>query len=672
MNQPELDNLCINTIRMLSADAVEKANSGHPGLPMGAAAFSYTLWMHTLKFNPYNPNWLNRDRFVLSAGHGSMLLYSLLHLTGFDLPLAEIKNFRQWESRTPGHPEHSHTPGVETTTGPLGQGFANAVGMALAERIFADYYNKPNHDIIDYFTYVLASDGDLMEGISAEAASYAGSLKLGKLICLYDSNRISIEGSTTLTFNDDTVARFKAYGWHTVIVSDGNDIASIDAAFDEAKKDDRPSFILFKTHIGFGSPNKQDTAAAHGSALGSEEIALTKKALNWPLEPTFFIPEDVKKYMQTCAQKGSDCEEAWNIKLQAYKKDFPDLAKELDNDGQSLLSADWQNALPVFTKDSPAMATREASGIVMNAIAPQFSFFLGGSGDLAPSNNSHLKQYGDIQPGSWEHGGRNIHFGIREHAMGGILNGLAVSKQIIPYGATFLCFSDYMRASIRLAAIMNLGVVYVFTHDSIAQGEDGTTHQPIEHLASLRAMPGIVVFRPADATETVAAWKYAVERRNGPTALVLTRQKLPILDRTILAAAENAQFGAYIIKDTDRKPDILLIATGSEVNIAIEASEVLSKDGISNQVVSMPSTEVFDQQSEEYKSKILSKSVYNRLVIEAASSYGWDKYIGERGTTITINEYGSSAPGAVMMEKYGFTVSNIVNQAKSLIKKNGE
>jgi transketolase len=672
MNQSELDNLCINTIRMLSADAVEKANSGHPGLPMGAAAFSYALWMHTLKFNPSNPNWINRDRFVLSAGHGSMLLYSLLHLTGYDLSLDELKNFRQWGSKTPGHPEFGHTPGVETTTGPLGQGFANAVGMALAEKIYADHYNRPNYEIIDYHTYVLASDGDLMEGISAEAASYAGSLKLGKLICLYDSNQISIEGSTSLTFNDDTILRFKSYGWHTITLSDGNDLDAVDAALSEAKNDDRPTFILLKTHIGFGSPNKQDKASAHGSALGAEEIKLTKKALGWPLEPIFFVPDDVNKYMHTCVQKGSDQEEIWRRDLVSYKKDFPELAKELENDGKNLLAFGWEEALPKFTKDSPAMATREASGVVMNSIASKFSFFLGGSGDLAPSNNTHLKEYSDIEPGPWQPGSRNIHFGIREHAMGGILNGLAVSKQIIPYGATFLCFSDYMRASIRLASIMKLGVIYVFTHDSIAQGEDGTTHQPIEHLASLRAMPGITVFRPADATETVVAWKCAIEKRDGPSALILTRQKLPVLDREILASAENLQYGAYILKDTIETPDILLIATGSEISIALEASEQLTKDGVNNRVISMPSTEVFDQQSEEYKSKILPKSTQNRLVIEAASSYGWEKYIGDHGDTITIDEFGSSAPGPIIMERYGFTAANIVDRAKSLIKKNDQ
>ncbi len=667
MNKAELDNLCINTIRMLSADAVEKAKSGHPGLPMGAAAFAYTLWMKHLRFNPKNPDWLNRDRFVLSAGHGSMLLYSLLHLTGYDLPLGELKQFRQWGSKTPGHPEHYLTPGVETTTGPLGQGFANGVGMALAERFLADRYNTTDHKIIDYSIYVIVSDGDLMEGISAEAASFAGGVKLGKLIYFYDSNHISIEGSTDLTFCENVRARFEAYGWHTEVVEDGNDIAAVDKAISAAKKDDRPSLLIMRTHIGFGSPNKHDDASAHGSPLGEDELIATKKNLGWPLEPMFYIPEEALSHMRTAVDKGSELEQDWNEQFTAYKRAEPELAAELTSRLKGELPTGWQNDLPIFSPKDGELATREASGAVMNAIASKLPLFVGGSADLGPSNSTHLKDFGDITCDHWEPSARNLHFGVREHAMGGITNGLAISKVIIPFAATFLIFSDYMRASIRLAAIMRLKVVFIFTHDSIGQGEDGTTHQPVEHLASLRAMPGLTVIRPSDANETVEAWKQALISKEGPTALILTRQKLPVIDRSKYAAASNLSFGAYVIKDCADKPDILLIATGSEVSVALDAAEHLAVMNVSARVISMPSTELFEKQSQDYKNTVLSPAVSARLVIEAASSFGWAKYAGAKGDIISIDKFGESAPGSVMMEKFGFTPANVVKRALKLI-----
>jgi len=666
MSKQELDKLCINTIRMLSADAVEQAKSGHPGLPMGAAAFAYTLWMNHLRFNPGNPDWINRDRFVLSAGHGSMLLYSLLHLTGYDLPLSELKRFRQWGSKCPGHPEHGLTPGVETTTGPLGQGFANGVGMALAERLLADRYNRQGHQIIDYYTYAIVSDGDLMEGISAEAASFAGGLKLGKLIYLYDSNRISIEGSTDLAFCEDTAKRFGAYGWHVLVVEDGNDTGAVDTALEAARKDSRPSLVILRTHIGFGSPGKHDSAAAHGSPLGTEELAKTKENLGWPAKPMFHIAAAALKHMRQSVDRGDKLEQAWNKRFAAYKRVFPDLAAELQSFTGGQQTRDWQDSLPTFSAEDPAMATREASGAVMNAIAAKLPLFLGGSADLAPSNNTRLKDFGDITCDDWQPGARNLHFGVREHAMGGILNGLALSKAITPFGGTFLTFSDYMRGAMRLSAIMKQRVIYVLTHDSIGQGEDGTTHQPIEHLASLRAMPDMTVIRPADANETVEAWRQAM-LADGPTVLVLTRQKLPVIDRASLAGADSVRFGAYVLKDCAGTPDILLIATGSEVPLALEASDVLSAKDIKARVISMPSTELFERQSDKYQDSVLPEGP-PRLIIEAASSFGWDRYLGRYGGIISIDSFGDSAPGQVMMEKYGFTSANIVKQAVKLLK----
>ncbi|HZL07924.1 MAG TPA: transketolase [Candidatus Dormibacteraeota bacterium] len=668
MSNKELDELCINTIRMLSADAVEKANSGHPGLPMGAAAFAYTLWMNQLRFNPGSPDWLNRDRFVLSAGHGSMLLYSLLHLTGYDLPLDELKRFRQWGSKCPGHPEHGLTPGVETTTGPLGQGFANGVGMALAERFLADRYNREGHEIIDYHTYALVSDGDLMEGISAEAASFAGGLGLGKLIYLYDSNRISIEGSTDLAFREDTAKRFEAYGWHVLIVEDGNDTSTVSEALEAAKQDNRPSLVILRTHIGFGSPNKHDSASAHGSPLGEDELLKTKQNLGWPTEPSFYIPPEALKHMRTSVERGVKLEAGWDKQFKDYKQAFPELAEELEQRLDGKLPANWDSELPSFQPEDGPLATREASGKAMNAIAANLPLFLGGSADLGPSNNTQLKDFGDVSCDKWEPGARNLHFGVREHAMGGILNGLALSKVIRPFGGTFLVFSDYMRGAIRLAAIMKLPVTYVLTHDSIGQGEDGTTHQPIEHLASLRAMPGLTVIRPSDAGEAVEAWRQAI-LSGAPTALVLTRQKLPVLDRSQLAAADNLHYGGYVIRDCDDTPEMLLIATGSEVPLALEAASLLDKSGIRSRVISMPSTDIFEKQSQEYKDSILPPTVTTRLIIEAASSFGWREYAGPGGDIMSIDEFGSSAPGTVMMEKFGFTPENIVKRAKQLLSK---
>ena len=670
MEKMKLDELCINAIRMLSADGVEKAKSGHPGLPMGAAAFAYTLWMEHLRFNPANPDWLNRDRFVLSAGHGSMLLYSLLHLTGYDLPLDELKRFRQWGSLTPGHPEHGLTPGVETTTGPLGQGFANGVGMALAERFLADRYNRPGHQIIDYRTYVIVSDGDLMEGITSEAASLAGGLKLGKLIYLYDSNRISIEGSTDLAFREDTAKRFEAYGWHTLTVEDGNDTAAVSAAIAAAKQDPRPSFIVLKTHIGFGSPNKHDSAAAHGAPLGEEELAKTKANLSWPAEPTFYIPDEVSAHMRQSQARGTKLEKTWDQKFAAYQKAFPEPAKELLDRSRGELPTGWETGLPAFTPDDGPLATREASGATMNAIAPKLPLFIGGSADLGPSNNTHLKEFGDVTTDHWDVGARNLHFGVREHSMAAIANGLAVSKAIRPFVATFLVFSDYMRPAVRLSAIMKLPVAYVFTHDSIGQGEDGETHQPIEHLASLRAMPGLTVIRPSDATEAAEAWRQALLNTKGPTALVLTRQKLPVIDRQKYAPADNLKRGGYILKDCSGRPDVLLIATGSEVPLALEAADILDKSKIKARVISMPSTELFEKQTETYKAKILPPGITARLVIEAASPFGWRQYAGSEGDIMGIDTFGASAPGPVMMEKFGFTPQNVVKRAKQLIKEN--
>ena len=660
------DQLCINTIRTLAMDAVQKANSGHPGLPMGAAAMAYVLWTRFLTHHPTNPSWPNRDRFILSAGHGCMLLYSLLHLTGYDLPLDELKRFRQWGSRTPGHSEHGLTPGVETTTGPLGQGFGNGVGMAIAERFLATHFNRPGYTIVDHHVYAIVSDGDLMEGVSSEAASLAGHLGLGKLIYLYDDNRITIDGSTSLAFTENVGQRFEAYGWHVQRV-DGNDLIEVEAALSAAQAaTERPSLIIARTHIAYGSPNKQDTAEAHGAPLGEEEVKATKRALGWPLEPAFYIPDEALAHFREALQRGRAREAQWQAQFDAYAAAHPELAAEWRTVMNGRLPEGWADKLPTFPPGGGSMATREASGKVLNAIAPHLPTLIGGSADLTPSNNTYLKGYGDFQRDNV--GARNLHFGVREHAMGSILNGMALHGGVIPYGGTFLIFSDYMRPAIRLAALSHIHVIYVFTHDSIGLGEDGPTHEPIEHLASLRAMPNLTVIRPADANETAVAWRVALEHRGGPVALALTRQKLPVLDRTILASADLLRRGAYVLTDTSNgQPNIILIATGSEVQLALEARQRLAARGIGARVLSMPSWELFEQQPDSYRDEVLPPSVTARLAIEAASPHGWHRYVGPMGAVIGMTRYGASAPYQVLMEQFGFTADNVTSRALSLL-----
>jgi transketolase len=662
-----LDQLCINTIRMLAVDAVQKANSGHPGMPMGAAPMAYVLWTRFLRHNPANPTWPDRDRFVLSAGHGSMLLYSLLHLTGYDLSLEELKNFRQWESQTPGHPEAFIAPGVETTTGPLGQGFGNGVGMAIAERFLGTRFNRPGHTIVDHYTYAIVSDGDLMEGISHEAASLAGHLKLGKLIYLYDDNRISIEGSTDLAFTEDRSARFTAYGWHVHHVDDGNDLEAITVAIQAAQEEaERPSLIVVRTHIGYGSPNKQDTAAAHGEPLGPDEVTLTKETLSWPLEPTFFIPEEALARFRQSLQDGKKREKEWNGRFQSYEEEYPQLAEEYKRAMKAQLPADWDKDIPVFPADEKGMATRVASGTVINAIAPHLSTLMGGSADLAPSTKTLINGTGDFQAGQYAE--RNLHFGVREHAMGGILNGMALHGGVIPYGATFLIFSDYMRPTIRLAAMMGLKIIYVFTHDSIGLGEDGPTHQPIEQLAALRAIPHLIVIRPSDANETAEAWRFAIEHEGGPIALALTRQNLPTLDREKYAPAHGLSRGAYILSDTEGgKPEVILIASGSEVHVALEAAEKLRNGGTSVRVVNMTSWELFDGQPDDYRNEVLPPDTKIRVAIEAGVTQGWHRYIGDQGEVIGIDHFGASAPYKVLFEKFGLTADRFAEKALGLI-----
>ena len=616
----ELDTRCINTIRMLSADAVERANSGHPGMPMGAAAAAFVLWTRFLRHNPENPGWPNRDRFVLSAGHGSMLLYSLLYLTGYDLPLDDLKNFRQWGSRTPGHPEYGHTPGVETTTGPLGQGFANGVGMALAEAYLASRFNRPGHTIIDHFTYGIVSDGDLMEGVSHEAASLAGHLGLGKLIYIYDDNRISIEGGTQIAFAEDRAARFDAYGWQVLHVADGNDTAAVEAALGSARDETaRPSLIVARTHIGFGSPAKQDSPGAHGEPLGAEELRRTKENLGWPLEPDFFKHDDVLPIFREALAAGAAAETQWEERFSAYAVEFPELAATLRQWLEGRLPEDWESAIPEFPPDTKGLATRVASGKVLNSIGVRVSNLVGGSADLAPSTKTLIDNEPDFQKGAFH--GRNLRFGVREHAMGSILNGMALHGGLIPYGTTFLVFSDYMRPPIRLAALMGIHVICVFTHDSIGLGEDGPTHQPIEHLASLRAIPNVTIIRPADANETAEAWRYAVHHNSGPVALVLTRQGLPVLDRQTYPAASGLLKGAYVLVDPPNgRPDILLLASGSEVAIAMDAAATLGADNVGVRVISMPSWELFDAQSKTYRDTVLPPDGSHRIAIEAEST----------------------------------------------------
>jgi len=665
----DLDSLCINTIRMLSVDAVQKANSGHPGTPMGLAPLAYLLWTCFLKHNPHNPEWPDRDRFILSAGHASMLLYSLLHLTGYDLPLEELVRFRQWGSKTPGHPEYGQTPGVETTTGPLGQGLANGVGMALTERFLASRFNRPDFNIVNHTTYVIAGDGDLMEGISSEAASLAGNLKLGKLICFYDDNRITIEGSTELAFTEDVGKRFEAYGWQVLRVGgDTNDLEALSEAICRAQeKTETPSLIIVRTEIGYGSPNRQGTARAHGEALGLEEVKLTKSNLGWPLEPEFYVPDEAWSHLRLCVDKGREQEGAWQKSWEGYIAQYPDLGKEFLQVMQGDCPSGWDSAISSFKPAGP-VATRGASGTILNAIAQEIPTLIGGSADLAPSNNTKLKGFGDISGDDFS--GRNLHFGVREHAMGGVMNGMALHGGVIPYGGTFLVFSDYMKPSMRLAALMKLRVIYVFTHDSIGLGEDGPTHQPIEQMAGLRAIPNLCLIRPADAMEAAVAWRLAIKRRDGPVALIFTRQKLPVLDRSRYASADLVERGAYILTESrSDQLDIILIATGSEVHLALEAGQRLEAEGKAVRVVSMPSWELFEQQPEDYKRAVIPETGPPCLAIEAGATFGWHRYVGKRGDVIGIDHFGASAPIATLMKEFGFTVENVVARAHVLLRK---
>lgn len=660
-----IEQLAINTIRTLSIDSVQKANSGHPGMPLGCAPIAYLLYYKLMKHNPSNPKWINRDRFILSAGHGSMLLYSVLHLSGYDLSIDDLKNFRQWNSKTPGHPEFGHTPGVETTTGPLGQGFATAIGMAVARDYLASLFNKDGFNLIDHYIYGICSDGDLMEGISHEAASFAGHHKLGKLIFFYDDNGISIDGKTSITYSDDVRKRFESYNWNVLTVNDVNNLSELEAAAQQAiSNSDKPTLIITKTHIGYGSPNKQDSSAAHGAPLGTDEVKLTKKNLGWTYEEDFFVPSEVYEHFAGIRKCGEEAEEMWNKLFNSYKEKFPQEAVLFEKIFSNDYGNEWEEKIPVFTE---AMATRAASGKVLNAIAKDLPTLIGGSADLAESNNTTLKDYKSFS--AENRNGRNIHFGVREHAMGAILNGMALYGGVIPYGATFLIFSDYLRPALRLSALMKLRTLFVFTHDSIGLGEDGPTHQPIEQLASLRAIPNVVVIRPADANETAEAWKFAIKHKGGPVVLALTRQKLPCFDRNILSPAEQLKKGAYVLKETSENPDIILMASGSEVDLILRASEKLETEGIKVRVVSFPSWEIFELQDEDYKKKIFPENVKARLAVEAGVRQGWEKFIGEKGEMICMKSFGASAPDKVLFEKFGFTVENVVNKAKQLLNK---
>jgi transketolase len=680
--ESELDRLSINTIRALSIDAVQKANSGHPGLPLGAAPMAYVLWTRFLRHNPANPKWVDRDRFILSGGHGSMLLYSLLHLTGYDLSLEEIKNFRQWESMTPGHPEHGLTAGVEATTGPLGQGFANGVGFAIAEAYLAARYNRPGHEIVNHYTYAIVTDGDLMEGVASEAASLAGHLKLGKMIYLYDDNKISLAGATNLTFTENVATRFEAYDWQVQRVEDGNDLAAIEAALENARADtSRPSLIIVRTHIGFGSPHKQDTFEAHGSPLGAEEVTLTKKALGFPEEPAFNLPGMALEHFREALERGGAEEKEWEGKFSAYATAYPAEALEFQMVMRGEKPAKWDAELPTFKPDAKGVSTRVAGGQILNALAQRLPNLIGGSADLNPSTMTALKGMGDFEPpdlahgdlqgsvgGGWSYAGRNLHFGVREHAMGSAANGMALHGGILPFTATFFTFSDYMRPAIRLAALTGIQVIFVFTHDSIALGEDGPTHQPVEHLAAMRAIPNLTVIRPADANETAVAWRAALENSRGPTALVLTRQNVPTMDRDKYAAAEGLLRGAYILAEAEGdKPDILLIGSGSEVQLLTGAQKKLAEENIGARVISMPSWELFDAQSKEYRDSVLLPEVKARLAVEAGVAQGWSKYVGDRGAVLSIERYGASAPYQVLFEQYGYTVENVVRRAKQAL-----
>ncbi|MCL6586415.1 MAG: transketolase [Anoxybacillus sp.] len=663
-----IDQLAITTIRTLSIDAIEKANSGHPGMPMGAAPMAYTLWTKCMNHNPNNPAWFNRDRFVLSAGHGSMLLYSLLHLSGYEVSMEDIKQFRQWGSKTPGHPEYGHTPGVEATTGPLGQGIAMAVGMAMAERHLAATYNKENFEIVNHYTYAICGDGDLMEGVASEAASLAGHLKLGRLIVLYDSNDISLDGELHLSFSENVGQRFQAYGWQYLRVEDGNNIEEIAAAIAEAQKDlERPTLIEVKTTIGYGSPSKAGTSDVHGAPLGADELKRTKEAYKWTFEEDFYVPEEVYAHFRQVVQEaGAKKEAEWNELFAAYKQAYPELAHQLELAIEGKLPERWEANIPVYP-EGKSLATRASSGEVLNAIAKAVPYFIGGSADLAGSNKTLIKGAGNFMPESYE--GRNIWFGVREFAMGAAMNGMALHGGVKVFGGTFFVFSDYLRPAIRLAALMGLPVTYVLTHDSIAVGEDGPTHEPIEQLPSLRAMPNLSVIRPADGNETAAAWRLAVESTDRPTALVLTRQNLPTLTTTAERAYEGVKKGAYVVSEAEGTPEALLLASGSEVSLAVEAQKALANEGIHVSVVSMPSWDRFEQQPQDYKEQVLPPHVKKRLAIEMAASLGWERYTGDEGDILAIDRFGASAPGEKIMEEYGFTVDNVVQRVKALLNK---
>ncbi|MFK2825096.1 transketolase [Bacillus sp. B190/17] len=662
-----VDQLAVNTIRTLSIDAIEKASSGHPGLPMGAAPMAYTLWTRYMNHNPKNSKWFNRDRFILSAGHGSMLLYSLLHLSGYDLSMDEIKNFRQWGSKTPGHPEYGHTDGVEATTGPLGQGIAMAVGMAMAERHLAAVYNKDNYEVVNHFTYTLCGDGDLMEGVASEAASLAGHLKLGRLVVLYDSNDISLDGDLDKSFSESVEGRFTSYGWQYLRVEDGNNMEEIAKAIDEARQDEtRPTLIEVKTVIGYGSPNKSGKSDVHGAPLGADELKLTKDYYQWTFEQDFHVPEGVySRFEELIVQKGKATEQEWDQLFEDYKKHFPELGHQLEAAINGELAEGWDADVPVY-EEGTSLASRASSSEVLNAIAKNLPTFIGGSADLAGSNKTTIKNEQDFEPGTYE--GRNIWFGVREFAMGAAMNGMALHGGLQVFGGTFFVFSDYLRPAIRLAALMGMPVTYVFTHDSIAVGEDGPTHEPIEQLSALRSMPNLSIIRPADSNETAAAWKLAVSSKSTPTALVLTRQNLPTIKGTPQTAEEGVAKGAYVISPAQKDTaDLLLLATGSEVGLAVEAQQVLQQDGIDAAVISMPSWDRFEKQSKEYKQSVLPKDVKKRLAVEMGSSFGWERYTGDEGDIIAIDQFGASAPGETVMREYGFTVDHVVSRAKALV-----
>ena len=662
----KLDQLCINTIRTLAMDAVQQANSGHPGTPMALAPVAYVLWDRYLRHNPHNPAWPNRDRFVLSAGHASMLLYAMLHLSGYDLPLEELKRFRQWGSKTPGHPEHGLTPGVETTTGPLGQGVANSVGLAIAERWLAAHFNRPGHEIVNHRVYAVAGDGCLMEGVSQEAASLAGHLRLSNLVWIYDNNHITIEGNTALAFSDDVATRFASYHWNVLRVGDANDTDLLDRAIQTALKEtDRPSLIIVDSHIAWGAPNKQDTSAAHGEPLGDEEIRLTKQRYGWPAEAKFLVPDEVSKYTDRSIDRGRKAEEEWIGRLAAYKAAHPALAEEWVRMQSGQLPDGWDQSIPVFPADEKGVAGRDASSKVLNAIAPKVPWLVGGAADLAPSTKTRMAEGGDFEAGTFA--GRNFHFGIREHAMGALLNGMSLSKLRV-YGSGFLIFSDYMRAPIRLSALMEQPVMYIFTHDSIGVGEDGPTHQPIEQLISLRAIPQLLVIRPGDGNEVAEAWRVMMKSSHHPIALILSRQPLPTVDRTKYAAASNLEKGAYVLGDSDGTPEVIFMGTGSELQLCVAAHEQLKSEGVKSRVVSMPCWELFERQPEEYRASVLPPSVRARVAVEAGTSLGWRRYVGIDGRIVARREFGASAPLKELLKQFGFTVENVVAAARESMK----